>query len=279
MLDSGTVVVITGASDGIGKATAKELAKQNTNLVLLARSEQKLRETAIECERLGADCFYLSVDTGDAEAVQQAADKAVERFGRIDVWINNAGVASFGTFYDVPLAEHHRVIQTNVIGYMNGSYSALKQFKKQKRGTLINNASICARLSTPKMSSYIASKFAIRGLTHSIRQDLVVDGLKDVHVCLMNPALVDTKVFDHAHNYNGRKPALHMPMTTPENVATAIVRLIEKPKREAFVGPLAKLGVFGYTLFPSLTGFILTWMTNYFMFGESKETLRKKWLS
>jgi short-subunit dehydrogenase len=226
---------------------------------LAARTIEKLNEVARECEKLGAECLSISTDVSRAEDVQLLADEAINHWGQLDVWINNAGVGAIGSFTEVPLREHQQVLETNLFGYLHGAHAALKVFKRQKRGVLINNASVCSRLVTPYLASYNASKFAIRGLTHSLRQDLAVEGLKDVHVCQINPGVIDTPAFQSAGNYSGKPLRIRIPMTKPETVARKIVSLVERPRREVFVGPLTGIGSLAYTLLPAVTGAFLVW--------------------
>lgn len=259
------VVVVTGASSGIGKSTAVEFAKRGVRLVLAARNLEKLESVAAECRELGAECLVCKTDVTNEADVRNLADLAVKAWGRIDVWINNAGIGAVGPFTEIPVDEHRRVLETNVLGYIYGAHAAMKVFEIQKTGVLINNASVCSRLVMPSLSSYTASKFAVRGLTHSLRQDLAVAGLHDIHVCQLNPAVIDTPAFEHASNYSGRPIEMKMPKSTPEEVARAMVGLVENPKREAYVGPLAKTGSWAYTFFPALTGFVLVWgMKRYY---------------
>jgi len=266
---SGHVVVVTGASTGIGHATALEFAKKGARLVLVARQKERLDELAKACAKFGAESIAVSVDVSDGPAVQGLAEEAVKRFGRIDVWVNNAGVAMIGSFTEVPMDEHRRVIETNLLGYINGAHAALSQFRRQKFGTLINNASINSRLTTPYLASYNASKWGIRGLSLSLRQDVAMGGYGDVAVCQINPGVVDTPAFQNAGNYSGLPLNIRFPMTSPEHIARAIVGLAERPRREIFVGPLTGLGAFAYTLFPVLTAGVLTLaMRRFYVAGE-----------
>lgn len=264
----GHVVVITGASTGIGRATAFEFAKKGARVVLAARQIEKLEEVADECRRLGAEAFCISVDVTDEKAVQAVADQTVARWDGIDVWVNNAGVGVIGSYTDVPFEEHRKVIETNVLGYMHGAYAALKVFKQQRSGVLINNASVSSTLATPHIASYTASKFAIRGLSHSLAQDLAVEGLKHIHVCQINPGVVDTPAFQHAGNYSGLPLKIRIPMVKPETIAQKIVSLVERPRREIFVGPATSLGAFAYALFPGITGAVLVWMMKRYYFAQ-----------
>ena len=268
-LRAGNVVVITGASTGIGRAAALEFAKRKTRLVLGARSVEKLEETAAECREAGAECIVVSSDVTKFEDVEALKDAAIRTWGRLDVWVNNAGIAAIGSFTEVPLEEHRRVLETNVMGYVHGAHVALKIFRQQKSGTLINNGSIDARLATPYMSSYVASKFAVRGLTHALRQDLALEGYSQIEVCQINPGVTETPAFEKAGNFSGRRLKLGIPKATPEKIARAMVRLVDRPRREVFVGPLTGLGNAAYTFFPSLTSTVLVWMMRHLFFRRA----------
>ena len=271
-----SIVVITGASTGIGRATALQFSRARPHLVLIARQIEKLQQVARDCELFGATTEIHSLDVADGEKMTELARDIVRATGRIDVWINNAGVGVVGSFTEVPLEDHRRVIETNVIGTMNGSHAALEVFKRQGSGTLINVASISSRLPTPIIGSYIASKFAIRGLSQSLRQDLAVEGYKDIHVCQVNPSVVDTPAFEHTANYSGRPIKLQFPMATSQQVAQKIANLVEHPRAEVFVGPLSGLGSFAYTWFPSLTAKVVTWGAKRFYLGEGKGNASSK---
>lgn len=158
------VVVIAGASSGFGKGVALELADQGAKLVLAARRTELLEELAAECERRGGKAVVVTTDVSEDAQVRRLADSAVQNFGYIDVWINMAGVGAIGRFEEVPLADHHRLLDVNLGGVVNGSYYALKQFRQQGAGTLINIASVAGRVPFPYYSSYVASKHAVIGL-------------------------------------------------------------------------------------------------------------------
>lgn len=256
---SSKVVVITGASSGIGRAIALELATENTKLVLLARNLESLQYVAVECLLLGGTPDIFSVDVADSKRLEEIAGEVYKKYGHIDVWVNNAGVGAIGSFTKVPLQDHERVLQTNLHGYLNGSYIALNIFERQGFGTLINNASISSYLYVPHAVSYNASKHAIKALTKSLQQDIKLDEHEHIHVCLVNPEIVDTPAFDHAANYSGAPVAIGMPLVSSGEVAKRIVKLIETPKDEIFVGKLSVLGAWGQRLFPSLTSAILRW--------------------
>ena len=246
------VVVITGASSGIGRATARAFAQRGATVVVAARREQALREVATECEQLGGRALAVPTDVTDEAAVQALARRAVESFGRVDVWVNNAAVTAFGRFEETPPEAYRRVIETNLFGYIYGARAALPIFREQGSGVLINNASIVANVPQPYASPYVISKHGVRALGMSLRQELALDGARDIHVCTVMPATIDTPFFQHAANYTGRAAKAMPPVYPAERVAETIVRFAERPGREAFVGNSGRLLNLQQTLAPGL---------------------------
>ncbi len=230
---SSSVVLITGASSGIGRATALAFADAGASLVLAARREQPLQETARQCEARGGQALAVATDVRDEAAVQRLADTAVERFGHLDVWVNNAGVTLFGSFEESPADLWREVIEVNLFGYVNGARAAIPHFRRRGGGTLINVGSVNSRVGGPYVSSYVTSKFALRGFAECLRDELRGHG---IDVCTVMPASIDTPLFQHAANFTGRAAKPLRPILRPERVAAAIVRCAKRPRRELIVG-------------------------------------------
>jgi short-subunit dehydrogenase len=250
----GKVVVITGASSGVGRATAQTFARHGATLILAARREQALAEAVKECEELGGKAMYVPTDVTNIQDMQALASSAHSFGGRIDVWVNNAGVLNVGPFTDTPAAVHDRVIETNLLGYIHGAYAALPYFKRQQQGILINNISVGTWTPTPYAVSYTASKFGLRGFSQSLRGEL--SGYPNIHVCDVFPGFLDTPGVQHAGNYTGvaLKPA--PPVYDPLRVARAIVSLVIVPRNELMVGSAALFLRIAHFLFPNLTSAI-----------------------
>ena len=232
-------VVITGASSGIGRATALEFARlQQANLVLIARSENALRDLATQCEQVGSRTYIVTADVTDETAMQNAGQKAMETFGSLDVWVNNAGVTMFSRFEETPSASFRRVIDTNLFGYVNGARAAMPRFREQGKGTLINISSVAGAIAQPFSSAYSASKFAINGFSESLRMELMDS--PDIHVSTVLAPSVDTPLFQHGANYTGRAVKPMDPVYTADKVARAIVAVSDNPVRETVVGNVGR---------------------------------------
>lgn len=246
----GKVVVITGASSGFGKGAARRFAQSGCLLVLAARRAHLLEELAKECEVKGARAVAAPTDVSKRADVERLAEKAVSSFGRIDVWINDAGVGALGAFEQIPLADHAQVIETDLMGTLYGSYFAMQQFQRQKEGTLINIASVLGKIPAPYYSSYTAAKYGIVGLSAAIRQELRQKKLADIHVCTVMPTTTDTPFFDHVANYTGHEVNPVPPLYEPSRVVDVLVRLAMQPEDEVMVGGAAKLTDVAHHLAP-----------------------------
>jgi short-subunit dehydrogenase len=233
-----SVVVITGASSGIGRVTALEFAKRGARLALAARREEALDEVAQICERLGGRAIAVPTDVTDEAAVQELARRAYQEYGKIDVWVNNAAVTLFGRFEDTPSEAYRRVIDTNLLGTVNGARAALPYFRENGSGTLINIASMLSAAPYPYLNPYVTAKFAVRGFSAALREELAG---ANISVCTILPATMDTPLYQQGANYMGRTPKASPPVYDPEEVAEAIVSCAEKPRREVYVGGTARI--------------------------------------
>ena len=249
---SGKVIVITGASSGFGRGAALKFAQEGASVVLAARRDQVLDELVQLCEAKGARALAVPADVSLQNDVESIAQQAVSQFGRIDVWINNAGTGALGNFWDIPIEDHAHVIETNLIGVIYGSYFAIRQFREQDTGILINTASGLGKMPAPYYSSYTASKYGVVGLSAALRQELSEANLKDIHVCTVMPMAMDTPWFDHASNYSGREPQPIPPLYDPMEVIDTYVRLAIEPKDEVIVGGAGKLFSALHSIFPGL---------------------------
>lgn len=243
------VIVITGASSGIGRATAIELASAGAHVVVTSRDANALDDVVREC---GGRALAVPADVTIVEEVDAVAQRALDTFGRIDVWINNAAVALFAKFEEAPLDAYRRVIETNLFGYIHGARAAMRQFKKQGAGVLINVDSVTAGAPQPYTSAYVASKYAVRGWSSCLRMELSLEHAHDIHVCTVLPAAIDTPLFQHAANYTGRAVKALDPVYAPEKVARAIAALVLKPRAEIVVGKAGTVMMANHAMSPRM---------------------------
>lgn len=248
------VMVITGASSGIGLVTARLAAKQGTKLVLAARNEDALRQLADEIRSKGGQAIYVVADVGQEDDINRIAERAIAEFGGFDTWVNNAGVSIFGRCMDVTIADMKRMFDTNFWGVVYGSRAAVNHFKQRQTGSgaLINTGSFLGDRAVAVQSTYSASKHALHGWTDALRAELEADGLP-VSVTLIHPGRIDTPYNEHARSYMPKQPAHRGMIYPPEAVAEAILYAAEHPKRDMYVGFQAKgLAMLG-GIFPRLT--------------------------
>lgn len=251
MTDGIKTIVITGASSGAGRAIALAFAERGERLILASRNEVALDELATECWKLGAEVKIVKTDVSNYRSVINLAAEADEFGQGIDVWINNAGVLAVGNFDATPMEVNAQVVNTNLLGYMNGAHAVLPYFKKQKRGIIINNISIGGFLPVPFGVAYSASKFGLRGFGAALKTEL--SNFPNIHICDAYPSFLDTPGIQHAANYTGKqlKPA---PLVyDPNRIAQSIVRLAERPKAELMIGSTSILLRLSHAVLPSLT--------------------------
>ncbi len=241
------VVVITGASSGIGLCTARMAARRGARVVLAARDADALRRVCAGLTAEGLRSIHVACDVADLEQVRNVAARAVEAFGRIDTWVNNAGVSVFGRLQDVPLEDHRRLFETNFWGAVHGSLVALEHLGGRggdrdgdRGGALINVGSAYSHRAVPLQGMYGASKHALRGFTDALRAEVEAEG-SPVSVTLVKPGGIDTPYPAHAGNYMQEEPKNPGPLYAPETVARAILFCAQHPRREVFVGATARL--------------------------------------
>ncbi|PAP75119.1 SDR family oxidoreductase [Rubrivirga marina] len=239
-LDQQTIV-ITGATSGIGLATALLAAERGATLVLAARSADDLDEAAAQCRAKGATVETVAADVADAAVHQLIHDTAHEAFGGFDTWVNNAGVSVYGELKDIPEEDARQLFETNYWGVVHGSLTAAKHFReKGSSGALINVGSVLSDRAIPLQGHYSASKHAVKGFTDALRMELEKEGVP-VSVTLVKPSAINTPYAEHAANHMDREAKLPPPTYAPEVVARAILHAAEHPQRNVTVG--AKDGV------------------------------------
>jgi short-subunit dehydrogenase len=245
------VIVIIGASSGIGLATAESAAKQGAKVVLAARSGQTLDEVVGRITAAGGQAISVVCDVSDRTQVEKVAEAAVGRFGRIDTWANVAGLAIFGRLDEVRDADSRRLFDINFWGVVYGSLVALPHLKRQG-GALINVGSEVSEAVVPILGMYAASKHAVKGFTDALRLEVERVDQAPVSVTLIQPTAVDTPFDEHARNYMDNEADLPSPMIDPEQVAEAILGAAVKPTRDVKVGMMAKLNTFVSKNLPSI---------------------------
>jgi NADP-dependent 3-hydroxy acid dehydrogenase YdfG len=243
------VVVITGASSGIGREAAAQFAEEGARLVLAARDGEALEEVAAICRARGVDAIGVPTDVADERSVEALRDAAVDRFGRIDVWVNDAGVYMMGSVESTPSEAYERLFETNLLGVVHGARAALGEFRKRGSGVLINVGSLAGKVAYANASAYCASQHAVHAFTESLRQELVGT---DIQACLVAPGSVDTPMFQHAANFTGREITARKPVYPPERVASAIVASAKRPRRERRIGGLPVFTSLMHALLPAV---------------------------
>ena len=249
MSRKGLTVVITGASSGFGKGIAEKLSADGANVVLAARRTELIEKLAKEC---GPHALAVTADVSKQEDMEHLTEAAVKNFGKIDVWINNAGLGIIGPFTETPLADLVRLMEINLLGMMYGSHFALSHFKREGSGILINMSSFVSQVPLPYGAVYTASKCGITGLSAGLNLELELEGWKDIHVCAVHPWVTDTPWIEHAGNYSGHEIRLG-PADDAEKVIGTVIALIDKPEKTVELGIKPKSAVISHHLAPELT--------------------------
>lgn len=233
------VIVITGASSGIGLATARAAAKEKAKLVLASRNQEELEALEKEIKQAGGEAIHVVADVGKRNDIEKIAEEAIEKFGGFDTWVNNAGVSIYGKLEEVSEADNRRMFDTNFWGVVSGSLVAAKHLKN-KGGAIINIGSVLSDVAIPIQGMYSASKHAVKGFTDALRIELLEQGAP-VSVTLIKPSGINTPYPEHAKNYTGQELTLPPPVYAPEEVAHAILYAATHSRRDIFVGSGGKV--------------------------------------
>jgi short-subunit dehydrogenase len=260
-------VVVTGASSGLGRATAEAFARQGRNIVICARNGRALEEAAEHCRGLGARVLAVTADVRVPEDMIRLADRACDEFGNIAVWVNNAGVGAVGRYWEVPIDVHRATVETNLLGGMYGAHAAIPCFLREGQGTLVNIVSVGGLVTTPYAASYAASKFGLRAFSASLRQEF--RGWPGIEVCAVFPWFLDTPGVRHGANYTGHDLRPGPFVDRPERIAGIILDLERHPRAETVVGILSRLARLEYQIAPRLTEWGLARaLDSYLMLAE-----------
>jgi NAD(P)-dependent dehydrogenase (short-subunit alcohol dehydrogenase family) len=244
-------VVITGASAGVGRATALAFARRGWNVALLARDPTGLESAGNEVDQAGGRALLIPADVADENTIFTASEQVIKHWGTIDVWVNNAMVTMFAPLADISPAEFRRITEVTYLGYVFGTMAALKHMRLRNAGTIVQVGSALAYRAIPLQSAYCGAKFAIRGFTDALRSELQHEK-SAIRITMVQLPAVNTPQFDWARNKMGRRPQPMPPIHQPEAIAEIIFRVSQEPPREFWVGFASVRAILGTMLAPGL---------------------------
>lgn len=245
------IVVITGASAGLGRAIAREFAGKGADLGLIARGTERLEATKREVEALGGRAVIVRADVADAAAVEDAAARIEEQLGPIDVWVNSAMTTVFSPLQDITPEEYRRVTEVTYLGQVHGTMAALKRMRPRNRGTIVHVGSALAYRSIPLQAAYCGAKHAVKGFTEAVRSELIHEG-SDIHITLVQMPALNTPQFDWCRSHMPRQARPVAPVYQPEVGAHAVYWAAHSHRREVFVGLSSVFTIWGNKLVPQL---------------------------
>lgn len=245
------VVVITGASAGVGRATVRAFAKRGSSIALLARGTEGLRAAAEEVEAAGCRALPLPLDIADPGAVERAGEQVESELGPIDIWINVAMATIYAPLHQITPEEYRRATEVTYLGNVYGTMAALKRMRPRNRGTIVQVGSALAYRAIPLQAPYCGAKFAIRGFTDSLRSELLHDGI-DIHLTMVQMPALNTPQFDWGRNKLPKRPQPVPPIFEPEVAADAIVFAAYARRREVWVGAPTIKAIIANKIFPGL---------------------------
>jgi short-subunit dehydrogenase len=246
-----TIVVITGASAGVGRATAAEFARRGCDIGLIARDEERLKHAAEALRRMGVRAVVAVADVSDFQALDTAASSIEQELGPIDVWVNNAMATIFGPLDSIAPEEFKRATEVTYLGQVHGTMVAMQRMRTRNRGTIVNIGSALAFRGIPLQSAYCGAKFAVRGFTDALRSELLHDGV-NVHLTMVHLPAVNTPQFDWAMNKMNKRPQPVPPIFQPEVPARAIVFAAFNRRRDVWVGMPTVMAILANRIAPGL---------------------------
>ncbi len=244
----GKTVVITGGTSGVGRAAAEAFALEGCNIVIGARGQEGLDQTISLCHDLGVVALGVPTDVSNAEQVKHLAEQALQFNGRIDFWVNNAGVMASGKFEEIPVETMDQVIKTNLLGFLHGAHAVLPIFKRQKEGVLINNVSIGGWMPAPYSTAYSSTKFGIRGMVEGLQGE--VSDEPNIHIVGLYPGIQRSTGNMHSAKYSGLDFKIPPFSVDPRDLAAQMVAAAKNPKKSIVTDGYAQMMKVLYGLFP-----------------------------